>query len=318
MSPAEIGGYFELERFSGAPYHRGLVALNAARYALIYSLKARGVKKLYLPYLLCGCVRDVCEKYGFDYEQYNVDGALLPALEKKPAENEYVYIVNYYGGISDETITALREKYERIILDNVQDFFRRPLPGIDTIYSCRKYFGVPDGAYLSTDIHLDTSLPEDRSASRFTHLLGRFENTASEFYKEYCYREEDFYNAELSLMSPLTKNILSGVDYDLVISRRNKNYQMLEKALGEENRMSFIMPRGPYVYPFFTENGHFIRKKLAEQKIYIPTLWPEVPGQNGTTSFERDFVENLLPLPCDQRCGSPEMERLTEVLGNVR
>lgn len=41
-----------------------------------------------------------------------------------------------------------------IILDNTQSFFQKPISGIDTIYSCRKYFGVPDGAYLSTNILL--------------------------------------------------------------------------------------------------------------------------------------------------------------------
>ena len=34
-------------------------------------------------------------------------------------------------------------------------FYAKPIHGNDTFYTCRKFFGVPDGAYLYTDKLLD-------------------------------------------------------------------------------------------------------------------------------------------------------------------
>ena len=44
---------------------------------------------------------------------------------------------------------------KNVIIDNVQAYFQRPIEGFDTLYSCRKYFGVPDGAVLYTDLEIE-------------------------------------------------------------------------------------------------------------------------------------------------------------------
>ena len=48
----EIGGYFGLEEFTDNSMYSDLVAVNSARNALLYVLKARKIKKLFLPYYL--------------------------------------------------------------------------------------------------------------------------------------------------------------------------------------------------------------------------------------------------------------------------
>ena len=57
------------------------------------------------------------------------------------------------------------------------------------------------------------------------------------------------------------------------------------------------------------------KKKLAEKKIYVATLWPNVMeiGNN----IESDLAENILPLPCDQRYGIDEMKLLVATLQRV-
>lgn len=71
-----------------------------------------------------------------------------------------------------------------VIVDNAQAYFQDPLPGIDTLYTCRKFFGVPDGAILYTDKFIKIK-QKDESYKRMNFLLGRFERTAGEFYQEY-------------------------------------------------------------------------------------------------------------------------------------
>lgn len=60
-----------------------------------------------------------------------------------------------------------------------------PVEGVDTIYTCRKYFGVSDGAFLYTDTKPQRNLPQDESYDRMHFLMGRYERSASEFYNEY-------------------------------------------------------------------------------------------------------------------------------------
>jgi len=304
----EIGGYFGLEKFTGAEYYCGLIPVNNARSALQYVLKARGIKKLYLPYFLCDSVSDLCSRYGYDYSYYSINEHFLPVFNEKLAQDEYLYVVNYYGQLSNDRIRELKARYGNIIVDNVQAFFQQPVPGIDTIYSCRKFFGVPDGGYLSTDAVLAEEMEKAVSKDRMTHILGRFEETASEFYS--CFQHSDLSLAEMPMrrMSELTHNLLRAIDYDYVRTKRNENYAILARALGEANKLQLTAPDGPYCYPFYCADGMRIKKELASQKIYVPTLWPNVLDLEG--SLEKDLAENILPLPCDQRYGAEDMETI--------
>ena len=178
----EIGGYFQLDQLIDKPYHENLVELNTGRNSLLYLVEAKKISKVYLPYFLCNSMSDMLGKYGINFEYYHIGKDFLPVFEEKLKEDEYLYIVNYYGQIADDVIRMFKEKHSNIILDNTQSFFQKSFSDIDTIYSCRKYFGVPDGAYLSTDVALNEILEEDKSSSRMKHILGRFEGQASDYY----------------------------------------------------------------------------------------------------------------------------------------
>ena len=303
----EIGGYFGLEPLISNEYYKDLLALNTARNALLYILKARRIQKLYIPYYLCDSVSEMCDREGYTYEFYHINSGFLPVFEKNLSDNEYLYIVNYYGQISNEQIKNLQAKYERIIIDNVQAFFQKPVQGIDTIYSCRKFFGVPDGAYLSTDCMLEEELPEDVSSERLKHLLGRFETgSASTFYQDFKNNDDSFDNLELKKMSKFTHNILGAIDYEKVKKIREENYLFLHEQLKQTNLLDVNVPEGPYAYPFYCKNGVALRRKMAEQKIYIPTLWPNVLFSDD--QIAKDYARNILPLPCDQRFSLGHME----------
>lgn len=309
----EIGGYFGLEQLISNEFYKDLLALNSARNALLYILKARKVKKLYIPYYLCDSVNKLCDREGYDYSYYKIGRNFLPDFDTELRSNEYIYIVNYFGQINTKTILRLKEKYKRVILDNVQAFFQRPIDGIDTIYSCRKYFGVPDGAYLSTTCDLGEELEMDISRYRIQHLLGRFETgSAATYYQDFHKNDESFKILELRKMSKLTHNILGAIDYEKVKKIRGENYLFLHEQLKQTNRLNLSVPDGPYAYPFYCENGIELRRKMAEQKIYIPTLWPNVLHSDDLTA--KDYAENVLPLPCDQRNNSINMIKVTKAL----
>lgn len=309
----EIGGYFGLEDLKNNEYYSDLIAVNNARNALVYVLKAKQIKKLYIPYFLCDSVEGACKREGFLFEYYHIDKSLLPIFDKELIEGEYLYVVNYFGQLSEDKIRELKNRYGRIILDNVQAFFQRPLKGIDTVYSCRKFFGVPDGGYVSTDVTLNEKIPLDVSMDRMKHTLGRYEGkSAGEYYSDFKANDASFKELELRYMSRLTHNIMGAVDYDSVCKKREENFLALHSALGGINKIDVKTPIGPYAYPLYLENGMEIKRELAKKGIFVPTLWPNVLDMNCT--LEKDYAENILPLPVDQRYDKEDMERVINEL----
>ncbi|MGO1470263.1 MAG: hypothetical protein ACTHW2_09610, partial [Tissierella sp.] len=207
----EIGGYFELDQFINKPYYNNMIELNTGRNALAYLIKAKGIKKVYIPHYLCDSVSGVLKMLSVDYEGYSIDKNFNPLFDKKLEKDQYLYIVNYYGQISNSSIRSFKEQYGAIIIDNTQSFFQKPVQGIDTIYSLRKYFGVPDGAYLSTDRILEEKLEEEKSSHRMKHILGRFEGEASTYYNDFKENDESFKELPIKRMSKLTRNILGAI-----------------------------------------------------------------------------------------------------------
>ena len=313
----EIGGYFELDRLISdrGEYYKDIVSLNTARNALVYLVKAKRISKIYIPYLLCDSVSLVCDREGIAYEYYHTDENFQPIFDRELKDNEYLYIVNLYGQLSNERILELKRKYMRIIADNIHAFFQKPIDGIDTIYSCRKFFGVPDGAYLATGCLLDDDLPIDNSEGRVSHIYGRVKDGATAHYAEFQANDESFEQLPLMRMSELTHSMLSRIDYNQIREIRKINYSYLHEQLGDMNKLKLRIPEGPYAYPFYCENGMVVKKKLAQKKIYVASLWPNVLELHGT--IEKNYAENILPLPCDQRYSEAEMRHIVKEIKNV-
>lgn len=312
----EIGGYFGLERLVNRPYYPELIAVNSGRGALLYILRAKGVKKLWIPRFLCGSVRRLCRDEGYSFEEYPIGEDFLPRFEGVLGSGEYLYAVNYYGQIGPEKVLTLKEQFDNLILDNVQAFFQRPVKGVDTVYSCRKFFGVPDGGYAATDAPLSEPLARDVSMNAMRHILGRFEGpSASDYYADAKANDRRFAEAGLRAMSALTENLLGAIDYEAARERRNENYAVLAERLGQINPLALTAPDGAFAYPFYHRDGMKLKKLLAEEKIFVPTLWPEVLELDGT--LEKDYAENILPLPCDQRYDTQDMMFMAEKLACI-
>ena len=149
---------FGLEQLVSNEYYKDLIPLNTVRNGLLYLLKARGIKKIYIPYYLCNSVSDMCSRNGYKFEYYNIDVEFMSIFNKTLTDGDFLFVANYYGQLTNGKVLGLKRQFAQIILDNAQAFFQKPLDGIDTIYSCRKFFGVPDGAYLSTNKRLSESV----------------------------------------------------------------------------------------------------------------------------------------------------------------
>jgi len=310
----EIGGYFGLEQLVSNEYYKDLIGLNNGRNALLYILKVKNIKKLYIPYYLCDSVSDMLKLYNYDYSYYNIDAEFMPIFNDSLTDNEYLYVVNYYGQLTTDKIINLKQKYKQIIVDNSQAFFQKAIANVDTIYSCRKFFGVPDGAYLSTDAKIKEELMIDISNKRMSHILGRYEGNAFDYYGDFKNNDESLNSEPLKYMSKLTQNILGAIDYERVCKIRNENYAYLKSKLSIHNKIRLITPDGAFAYPMYMENGIKVRKALIQNKIYIPVLWPNVLVNTPKNSLAYNYAANILPLPCDQRYIVTDIKHIVDSL----
>ena len=313
----EYGGYIEFENYHGNMLHERAIALNCGRNALAYLCEAKKIKKLYLPYFLCSSVPNLCDKIGVEYGYYPINEKFEPIFNQALGEDEWLYIVNFYGQLDSDYLTAWKQKYGRVIVDNAQSYFQTPAEGMDTLYTCRKYFGVADGAFLYTDTKLNRELPQDESFERMHFLLGRFERSANEFYSEYVANNKLFATEPIKRMSRLTENLLHGIDYENIAKKRQDNFDYLDTQLCDVNELRLKSVYGAFMYPLLIQNGAAVRKKLQKEKIYIPMLWPNVLEECSLDSLEYHYAADILPIPVDQRYEIEDMKYLVEVINRV-
>ena len=312
----EIGGYLELERFSGPVLHGEALALSSGRACLSFLICRKGIRKILLPDFLCDVVAKACEHYGVSVRRYRIGPDLRPLdrQELRTEDGEWLYLVNYYGQLSQEELLKYADGSTRVIVDNAQAYFEKPVPGLDTLYTCRKFLGVADGAFLYTDA-ADTELPRDESRARMGFVLGRFERPAGEYYADAARNNEEL-SVEPRRMSDLTWNLLHAVDYDRIRRARTENFSMLHEALGSLNLLDVRTAEGAYAYPLMLKGGREIRRRLIEQKIFVPMLWPNTREEQPENTAARRLAEDILPLPCDQRYGAEEMAFIIQAVRN--
>lgn len=302
----EIGGYFELEKFSGPMLHEAALPLNCGRACIEYLIEQKQIKKIALPVFLCDVVRESCLKAGAEISYYSIGPDFMP-VNLNPARGQWLYVTDFYGQLSQAQLVYLHQKYPNMIVDNAQAYFKPPLEGVDTLYTCRKFFGVPDGGFLYTDAP-ERELPTDISYDRMNFVLGRFEKNAGEFYSAASFNNDYFSSQPVKHMSVLTENLLRAIDYDSVKNKRSHNFSYLHKHLKDLNLLDIHPVDGAFAYPLMLENGAEYRKKLIQNKIFVPTLWPNVLNEAEKGSLEYKLAADVLPLPCDQRYTQEDMD----------
>ena len=303
-----IGGYFSLELPVREEYHKNAIRLNTGRNCLEYILRARGYKKVYVPYYTCEAVMEPINKLGIPCEFYHIDIHFEIRDRFTPKANEALLYTNYFG-LKQRYVEQLAEKTgERLIVDNTQAFYAKPIHGIDTFYTCRKFFGVADGAYLYTEKLLDDEFVQDESYDRMAHLLKRIDLSAEQGFADFRKVDDGLDNQPIRRMSKLTKRIMQSIDYEVAAKKRRENYQMLHEVLGEENNLVLSLEDDavPMVYPFLAPIKG-LREKLIGNKVFVARYWPNVLDWATQDDIEYFLAYQMQPLPIDQRYNNENM-----------
>ena len=310
-----IGGYFSLELPQYEEYHKDAIRLNTGRNCLEYILQARGYKKVYIPYYTCDVVLEPFKKLGVPYEYYHVNIHLEIRDEIALKAGEALLYTNYYGLKQRYTEQLVQQYGNRLIVDNTQAFYAKPIDGIDTFYTCRKFFGVPDGAYLYTDKLLDVELEQDQSYERMLSLTKRIDLSPEAGYQDFRDVSKALVGQPIKRMSKLTQRMMLGIDYEAVAQRRRANYQLLNEALGKENNLELPLEDDavPMVYPYLAPVKG-LREKLIDNKIFVARYWPSVLEYTTPDDIDYLLAYQMQPLPIDQRYGEEEMRQIIDLL----
>ena len=226
-------------------------------------------------------------------------------------------LVNYFG-VRSEECKSLTERFKKaaVIVDNAHAFFSEPITGdgIFQVYSAKKFFGIPDGAYL-----IGKEVPSQKEAPGYSYeyadyLLLTYEAGTNAAYQKKKAADQ-FIENHPGTMSSLSLGLLRNVDYTSVRNRRESNFSCLHERLGQLNELSLPDTCAAYQFPFLmTGRGRELKRRLVENKIYVPTLWKgEELLQNGN-AFELSMSDDAVFLPVDQRYDGNDMRYIADFL----
>lgn len=315
----EIGGYFGLELPDYGDPFPNAHKFQSGRAALRAALESDGTRRVLLPEYVCDSVVKAAIDSGAVVEPYMLDDSLYPKKLPTPIpEDCAVLYVNYFG-LCDSNVNRLIQEVnkKRLIIDNSQALFSPPENVMASIYSARKFIGVPDGGLLfSSD--LEIKIPDDEdteSLARMEHILLRTSCSAREGYPSYIKSEEMFSNTKPLRMSRLTRRLLSSIDLDAVKKRRRENFKELALQLDEFNDFKWKVKGGtvPLCYPFLVgRNIDKLKDILIVKGIFIPTYWQEIKPRVSFDSIEYRISHCCLFVPCDQRYSTLQMDAIAK------
>jgi hypothetical protein len=313
----EIGSFIELDMRKGMEYYTGKVniaRLNSGRAGIYHSLRVLSCEKVYLPYYQCDTVRDFLIKKNIEIEYYNIDSNFNP-INLVVEEDAAVLFVNYYGVMSNDRMTSLASNFKNVIIDNSQAFFADPIEECMNVYSPRKFVGVPDGCYVigeNAERFLD-EYEQDYSSDTSLFLLQRIEKGCEESYESRMKNEKRIDSSDILKMSPLTRAILDGVDYERVKQKRRENFEIADcffKAINKiEATKYYDDDIVPMVYPLVVEDDDLL-ELLLRAKHFQGHWWAYLINEVSKESFEYWLSRYIIPITIDQRYGKKELVKL--------
>jgi hypothetical protein len=285
-------------------------AFSSARSAMAALLRQRQPKRLWLPAYVCQTVLDGAAGWPVDW--YAVDGALRivpPALEPGDA----VLVINYFGRPA---------RFEApgdvlVIEDRAQALDPgAPAFGDVVLYSPRKLLGVGDGGLLASNQPLPQP-GEPPTDGLWNTNDARAQDpdgfNPGAWRPAFIAREAGF-EPDNRAMTPRTETALRGFDPAGEIAARQANWSVLSAGLADI--ALWPVDRGPFAplaFPILADDAGKLAAHLADQRIWAPRHWAELPSPASFTAAH-DLARRCLSLPLDGRYGPVDMARIVEAV----
>lgn len=308
-----IGGFFEFELSKGNnEYHSDAIKLSTGRACISYILKKTRCQKVFLPFYCCDALFEPMIEVGVEFEFYALNENLELNEVMSLSEGELLIYCDFFGIKSNYAKQLYSIYKEKLILDETHSFFKAGIIADFSFTSARKYFGVPDGAYLlSSDFIGECNFPRFNDIS-VKHLVDRLvgkQNVAFKEYQEY----ESSLDSSIYAMSIVSELLLSHVDFEEVRKARNQNFQFYHEIFSSINQLDIGSTEDCFCYPLLL-NKSIDKAELHKEGFFVPSLWKDVLFRKEVEDFPLEcmFSSEILPLPIDHRYSSEELSFLTK------
>lgn len=298
-------------------------------------------QKVLLPAYTCQTVLDPFLQEGWKIEYYAISRQLRIDTDDIKAKYESfkptLCIVHpYYGAdLNQSELSALTElKRDGCIL--IEDltqcvFSTRFNPLFDYfVGSYRKWFPIPDGAFLIGATDGAKEMAENelfvQCMSDSMYLRGAFHQTGDSNIKEISRRVGNIAISHISgmivphRMSDFSISLLTAIDMEEVKSKRTSNYHYLYEQLYDNTVCTPVsrdideLTCAPLFFPIYVKDRKEFQKKLAQQEIYAPVLWPVNTASLLVNKTVNEIYQEILMLPIDQRYDERDMKRIVSVI----
>lgn len=321
----EIGSFIELELPKGRELYAGsagIARLNIGRAAIWHAFRLTGASAIWIPYYQCESVREFLQRRGCVIKYYHQDKDFNP-IDLFPSLDEAVLLVNYFGIMSATRMSELASKYSRAIIDNCQAFFSDPIENAFSVYSARKFVGVPDGAYVigKNAEKYQREYPQCYSSDTSAFLLQRIEyGCEGKGYESRNINEKRIDSEDAMRMSALTLALLDGADYAQNRQRRLENFRTAHSLLAGINCMDpcryMDKDTVPMVYPLVVENDELLGK-LLEAKHFQGHWWAYITKELPEDTMEYWLSRYMIPITIDQRYDEDDIRYICSIVKSV-
>lgn len=312
-----IGGFLELGLTTYTEFIEEAKFFQSARLAFLAIVIEVKPKRVWLPQYICNSMIDILIKNEIQVEFYSISRSFEVEKDLELNPSELLLYVNYFGLLDDYIVKLLnRFNPSQIILDYSQAFYGQQFNCLATIYSPRKFFGLPDGGMLVTNYEFDEFIykRDTTSSSRLEHLVGRFFEGPELNYRVYLEAEASLISSEPIRMSLLSRYLLKCINYEESKKIRTENFYYLHNSLSKFNQIKIKGNlTAPLCYPLLPKLL-VDKSKFFAEKIYIPSYWVEISERLDSNTYENTLSKFLLPLPCDQRYEKRHLDNIINLI----
>lgn len=260
------------------------VKLNLARNCLKYLIRLYGINEIFIPFYTCPTVWNAVRQEGCHIEFYHIDKNFLP-VQTFP-KYAFILYTNYFG-LCTKNCQNLAKVYPNLIVDNSHSFFSEPI-GLASFNSLRKFFDVPNGAYLFTDIILENEFEQDNlvlSSAKFSQNYPQFLQNELALNKEIT----------IKMLSENVQNKMKNIDFCFEKDKRIRIFKQYDNIFRGDNEIALSLDdeEVPYCYPFCTSNTIY-NKIFKKNGIILLKLWKNYPK-----IFEEYYLGNTAAIPLD-------------------
>lgn len=251
-------------------------------------------------------------------------------------------VVHPYFGmeLNDKEVSALekiRKSNCKVVLDLTQCVFStKRYPFISFVVgSYRKWFPIPDGAFLECNQDVKAPLSPDDEYSLFTESL-----TAAMYLRGLYFKNKEQLTKRISIrlskyadniaennivphkMSQIAYKLLRKQDFAFNQERRISNYGYLFHNINDGDDVRKVckdlgdVSTAPLYFPIYANKRESLQRKLAQEAVYAPIVWPVEDSRVLINSEVEYIYKHLLAIPCDQRYDENDLQRAVNIIND--